>query len=257
MTELRHLTKKAVDRLRTSVVERLEWYYDPGELKNSPIQLSPDEWRSTRINTESLVEHMVVDDSRPSGGDADNALIVYKALSMLTPQQAADERFWAWMSHFLCAEYIAKRWLGSRPEDPEEAGKKVRNHFFARDTRALIRDHGVSRLWWLGYIAHEAHQEDPGLFLEIVLHRQDVRSALIERPSVSMNTQVLAGVFAVMHEHWEESGKQAALFKREVFRAWMTALNRRGGSVLMDALPEKPLMDLLYREADTALQAKG
>lgn len=253
---IRYLTGKAVEGLRQKIGEHLEWYYDPGNVE-SPIRLLQEEWRETRIEIESLAERLKIEGTKPSDNDAENALIMYEALSVLTPWQAIDERFWVWLTHFECAEYIAKRWLGSRPKDSKKAIKQVENHFFARDSRAMIRDNGVSRLWWLGYIAHKVYSDEPNLFLEIVLHRQDVRSALIERPSVSMNTEVLTGIFDVMREHWQDGGQQAPLFKREVFRAWMVSLNRRGGLVLMDALQKKPLMKLLRDEAEIALQQEG
>ena len=130
--------------------------------------------------------------------------------------------------------------------------RKVLNHFFALGNRALIRDNGVSRLWWLGRIAHEAAPANPREFLTILLHRQDVRSALIERPSVSMNRRVLRAIYMIMKESWINGGR---LFERETFRSWMVALNRRGGVVLLDALPDEALGRLLREEADGVLAA--
>ncbi len=181
-------------------------------------------------------------------------MLVFQSMSDLTPQQAVDERLWVYLSHFECADYVAARWLRKRPTDAEKAAVRVRNHFFARDTRAVIRDHGLSRLWWLGKIAHDVRPADPGLFLEVVLHRQDVRSALLERPSVSMNIPVLQLIFMVMLEHWEG---ERALFRRKTFRAWMMTLNRQGGFVLLDAVPEDALLRLLRTEADDAIEAEG
>ncbi len=66
-----------------------------------------------------------------------------------------------------------------------------------------------------------------------------------------MNRGVLRGIFDVMRDQWEGD---KALFKRETFRAWMVALNRRGGVVLLDALPPDPLDRLLREEADRALE---
>lgn len=243
---LRYLTRKAVDGLRCSVGERLGWYYAPDGAEPPP--LAPDMYRVAKIRAEPLAGRL----ERGRRADAANALLVYGALKMLTPQQASDERFWAWVSHYECADYVADRWLGERPAGDVAAARKAANHFFARDVRAAIRDHGVSRLWWLGRIAHETHPEEPGLFLEIVLHRQDVRSALIERPGVSANRDVMRGIFAVMREHWEGD---RALFRREAFRAWMVGLNRRGGVALLDALPERALGALLREEAERALEA--
>ncbi len=193
--------------------------------------------------------------------DAENAMLIWKALTKLTPQQAADERLWVYLCHEQCAQYVKRRWLGKRPKKDEDAVREVRNHFFVNGNRGLIRDNGVSRLWWLGFIAHNVDDEQPRRFLDILLHRQDVRSALIERPSVSMNVHVLRGVYAVMREHWNEGeGKpledsKPSLFQREIFRDWMIGLNRRGGVVLLDALPEKDLGALLRQEAERAIEA--
>ena len=48
------------------------------------------------------------------------------------------------------------------------------------------------------------------------------------------------------------------LFERDNFRNWMIALNRRGGVVLLDALPDDALNRLLRAEAKLAVkQAEG
>ena len=141
--------------------------------------------------------------------------------------------------------------LSRRPEKDEDAVREVRNHFFAVGNRALIRDNAVSKLWWLGKIAHDIDPANPREFLTILLHRQDMRSALIERPSVSTNRRVLRGIYEVMREHWSDGG---ALFARKAFRSWMSALNRRGRVVLLDALPEEALGQLLREEARRAVE---
>ena len=247
MIRLRYFTSQAVAALRTHVPDRLDWYYDPHRRK-FPARLPTEAWRESRIEAKPFAGRL--ENGRQH--DAANALRVYEALRMLTPQQASDERFWAYLVHFECAKYVSNRWLEKRPDSADRATDIVRNHFFARDVRAVIRDNGVSRLWWLGRIANETNPEDPGLFLEIVLYRQDVRSALIERPGISTNRCVLRGIFQVMREHFEADKK---LFKREVFRSWMVGLNRRGGVVLLDALPEGPLSAVLREEAERALEA--
>ena len=253
MARLRYLTRRTVDGLRQSIAERLDWYYEPNG--RSCLEGFPtDAWRPSKISVQPLAPLLAEPGSSPSASDATNAIIVYQNMRELTPQQAADERVWVHLSHSDCMDYVAKRWLHSQPRDTEDAIQKVANHHFAPGSRALIRDHGVSRLWWLGSIAHDVHPHDPRLFLDIVLHRQDVRSALIERPSVSMNRRVLRGIFAVMRDYWED-GRE--LFKREVFRTWMVNLNRRGGVVLLDALPEDQLLRLLREEAEQALETEG
>ena len=65
-----------------------------------------------------------------------------------------------------------------------------------------------------------------------------------------MNRGLLRAIYTVMREHWINGG---ALFERDAFRNWMVALNRRGGVVLLDALPDDALGLLLREEADRAI----
>ncbi len=247
MMKLRYCTINTLESLRRTVQHRLDWYYDP---VNSIHPASFGGSRESTIEAPELAEKLSVDDPQPSATDVFNALVAYNALRDLTPHQASIERMWVYLCHFDCPQYVSARWLKQRPDDNEQAVREVLNHFFAAGNRAVIRDNGVSRLWWLGKIAHDVDPEHPGEFLTILLHRQDVRSALIERPSVSMNQKLLRAIYAVMREHWANGGE---LFERDVFRNWMIALNRRGGVVLLDALPDTALDRLLREEAELAV----
>ena len=247
MTHLRYYTSDALENLRSTVADHLDWYHAPvRELPSNSL----GGFRESKVEASAFADRLVIDDKRPSSTDAENALIVYDALKYLTPHQASIERMWAYLCHFDCQQYVAARWLNRRPDNEKDAVREIRNHFFAVGNRALIRDNGVSRLWWLGKISHDVAPDDPREFLTVLLHRQDVRSALIERPSVSMNRELLRGIYAVMREHWVNGG---ALFERDAFRNWMVALNRRGGVVLLDALPNDALSQLLREEADKAV----
>ena len=250
MPHLKYYTSKALEELKSSVAEHLDWYYSQD---GTPPNVEPPSGvRGTQTAYEEFAHGLLVNPEQRSGTDAQNALTVYGALSVLTPHQASVERMWAYVCHSLCPGYVAQRWLGDgRSEKPDVDVQRVLNHFFAVGNRALVRDNGISRLWWLGKIANDVDHEDPLRFLTILLHRQDVRSALIERPSVSMNRRVLRGIYSVMRDHWENGG---ALFERETFRSWMVALNRRGGVVLLDALPDADLLELLRGEAERALE---
>ena len=251
MTQLCYYTTDALEELRINVADYLDWYYAP---KGRPPQAIPwNEIKQSKITAPELDGQLKIDLQRPPETDVENAIFVYDALSDLTPHQASIERLWAYLCHCECPKYVASRWLRVRPDDSKEAVRKVHNHFFAKGNRALIRDNGVSRLWWLGKIAHEIDLEQPSRFLSILLYRQDVRSALIERPSISMNQKVLRAIYEEMKKNW---AGDAALFERETFRRWMVALNRRGGVVLLDALPNDALAGLLREEAEQALSGE-
>ena len=240
---LLYYRQEIVDDYFDRVEENLDWYYDPAGKAPEPKET----WttKSAPLDAQDLAALLKPCDTRAPETDGANALLVYGALRELSPHQATDERLWAYFCHNACSEYVAWRWLARRPDDAEAAARKVRNHFFARrnGSRSLVRDNGVARLWWLGHIAHQVGSDSPASFLEILLHRQDVRSALIERPAVSMNLEVLKAIYGVMLEHWQ--GETKNLFRREAFRTWMVNVNRRGGVVLLDALPSNALAALL------------
>ena len=214
MAKLRYYTAKALDELRRGVKERLDWYYKPvGEPPSAPGGFR----ESRQVETPELASRLVMDGAAPSATDPENAAVVYGALSDLTPHQASMERVWTWLCHCDCPQYVAWRWLSDRPDEPDNAARKVTNHFFARGNRALIRDNGISRLWWLGKIAHDVDPDDPRRFLDLLLHRQDVRSALIERPAVSMNQRVLRVIYRTMRQHAPDGPGESSLFKRDAF----------------------------------------
>ena len=244
MDRLRYYTSESVEALRSSIVRHLEWYYSGSGV--APMSSVSGGFRATKIGAPLLYDTLEIEEQDPASKDALNSLAVYGALESLSAHQASMERMWVWLCHNDCPEYVRARWLKDRPTNEQDAVRRVVNHFFAKGNRGLIRDNGVSRLWWLGRVAHDAAPDNPRKFLDILLHRQDVRSALIERPSVSMNRTVLRVVFGVMEEFWD--GDQS-LFERERFRDWMVALNRRGGIVLLDAIPERALYQLVRGEA--------
>ncbi|MYC24714.1 MAG: hypothetical protein F4X56_02195 [Gammaproteobacteria bacterium] len=248
---LRYCTVDSLENLRRTVPERLDWYYAP---QASSLPMSLGGFREASLQAPELANKLALTAKQPSTTDAANALAVYGSLRDLTPHQASIERLWVYLCHFDCPQYVSVRWLTSGLDNDELATREIRNHFFATGNRGVIRDNGISRLWWLGKVAHEVDPDNPEQFLELLLHRQDVRSALIERPSVSMNRRVLRAIYEVMREHWNNGG---TLFERKIFRNWMIALNRRGGVILLDALPDAALDRLLRDEAEIAVDQAG
>lgn len=250
MQILCYYTVNAVEEIRRNVPKYLDWYYlREGE---KPPLAPVDGVRQSRLEIPDLSTKIIMDDQNSYLTDVENALIVYKSLKSLTSHQASVERMWVYLCHCVCPDYVRYRWLDQNKKPDNSAAKKVLNHFFAKDARSLIRDNGLSRLWWLGKISHDVYPKNPHEFLSILLYRQDVRSALIERPSISMNRDVLHRIFLVLKEDWLQD---KILFDRKVFRSWMISLNRRGGVVLLDSLSTKELDHLLRKEAENATTA--
>ena len=250
MKSVRYFTEQSVADLRSGIEGSLDWYYaGDGDLVGGW-----PEFRETQVKRSSPVLTLDCRKRNLDRRDPVNALRVHDHLRALTPHQASEERLWAYLCHVECADYLRARWLGTRPKKTEEAVGRVRNHFFARGARGLTRDNGISRLWWLGKVARDADPDEPEAFLEIVLHRQDVRSSLLDRTSVSRNVGVLREIHRLMKEHW---GGDRKLFKRDSFRPWVRGINARGGVVLLDALSTGALRRLLEEEAEKAIAGDG
>lgn len=255
MSRIRYFTEQSVASLRKDVSSHIDEYYALVDSEAALSFVSADRGIQSRLSRlEALpLKGRLMDPKTGelSQNDVQNAMTVYRSLSRLTPHQAADERLWAYLTHTDCATYVARRWLKDKQNKGDDARRAVLNHFFVSGNRALVRDNGISRLWWLGRIAHTVAPKQPNRFLEILLYRQDVRSALIERPSVSMNTEVLRSIYQVMDDYWTKN--KLRIFKREVFRSWMIALNRRGGVTLFDVLSEADRSGIIREEASLAL----
>ncbi len=166
-----------------------------------------------------------------ASGDIANAMLVFQTLQHLTPQQAADERVWLYLTHCKLWNYARARW--PLPADAEDLKRQVRLHYHVPNTnRSLVRDNAISRLWWMGYVANRSNL---GLenTLQILLYRSDVRANLLERPSLAASEEIFNGVMQLLSESYDDDRR---MFARGEFRERMKTLNRIGGKRMLNAL---------------------
>lgn len=96
MTRLRYYTSENLENLRSTIADRLDWYYAP----EGPLPVvGLGGVRESKLAAPDLAKQLKMDAKRPSKTDVDNALIVYDALSELTSHQASIERMWAYLCH--------------------------------------------------------------------------------------------------------------------------------------------------------------
>ena len=161
MSELKYFSERAVETLYRSVEQNLDWYHSPSD--SAPIVHGLEHAIRNTRRRGVLVKEILETGPEPSRLDGTNALAVYGStpLRELRPRDAADPRVWTYLCHMECPQYVTVRWLKERPRDDRIAVSRVRNHFFAKGNRGIIRDNALSRLWWLGYIAQEVNPGDP------------------------------------------------------------------------------------------------
>jgi hypothetical protein len=225
----RLLRANALDQLRTSIAANLQAYRNDGF---DYLDADPSFWfaHSVDVQLEPLGALKA-----PSGGsfyEVENCEIVYSALKELSPYDARDERFWAYLSHTALLDHARRRW--PIPTDDGEAVAHIAKHWFARDKRQVERDHVGSRLWWMGHLCARVSDVDSDLALRAFLFRSDVRANLIERPTVSQAVNLFSAIVKRLTTSF--AGKQA-LFERQAFRRLMREINSAGGYRLLDCLP--------------------
>lgn len=246
-TTVSYFREKQLHKLKIAVAENLEVYRTGNSDWPSFFEGEGFLHPTTIPMADDLVLHMPKDKDKDKNKgkdentmDAENCVLVYEALKNLTPQQATDERVWAYLTHFQFWEYVQKRW--PLPKDPEKAKRSVLAHYFISGSRGFFRDNAISRLWWMGWIASRCPHFAIERTLEILLHKSDVRANLLERSSFAMSEEIFNVVMKRLGESYDSEDK--GLFERKPFREFMKRLNRRGGKVVLNALEEKQLDSL-------------
>jgi hypothetical protein len=181
--------------------------------------------------------------------DLDNAVLLRKALPGLTASQATDERIWTTLSLGDYKEYVLRRWdAGARGDYPVDL--KV----FVANTRALVRDHSIARLWWRGHFASlvpKTKVRDP---LALFFEYEDIPGEIMGR-SITANPVVLASYLSHLEKTLPEiaaSSDAPSDFKKKYIQGFGKQLNFLAGRFQLGMLEEDRLAELVgvaHREA--------
>lgn len=133
-----------------------------------------------------------------------NSETLWNALPGLTPSQATDERIWVTLALGDYKDYVLKRWAKfAKPQDA--VGSKI----FVRDTRSLIRDHSISRLWWRSYFASLIPKSSHPDALQLFFDYEDIPGEIAGR-SVLVDSRVLASYVKTISNGLEATGEISA-----------------------------------------------
>ncbi len=243
----RYLRRATLEELREAVPDNLE-LYRAGSFPPLLVDYSKFFEIGFEIHDTKLAELRP-----PDGGDQlfeeHNCIVCYAALPDLSPYEARDERFWAYLTHTLMLNYARQRW--PIPADDTVAVDHIRAHFFAKEKRQVERDNAASRLWWMAYLCQRVTHLSLQEALEVLLHRSDVRANIIERPTASQSTVVFSSILRKLHSSYQGERK---LFERSIFRRLMIGINSIGGVKLLDCLTEPQMLELIDQVVEQDLQ---
>jgi type I site-specific restriction endonuclease len=176
--------------------------------------------------------------------EIENALLVWHAMSDLTPSLACENRIWTRLTHLEGLIFSRERWLKSTTDD--DIVKVVRDHFFANTRTKWRDDNALSRLWWIAYIASQVSAIDQKTVLQFILEKADIRSNFVERPWVSSRPKLAAGIIRVMMKDKWITEKEAN------YRSFMKQINKYGGGILFETWNDADLDSFIINCASLA-----
>ena len=234
--------QSSIDKLRKAIPQNIERYQSPNP--NWEEFFGDEDYaRATSVEIVGTNFSDCLGDNFNSNpikdDDSKRCEKIFKALKNLTPQQAADERVWIYLTHFTFWDYTRARWpIGTNHEQQKS---KIRSHFFVQGIRGMVRGNAISRLWWMAFVCSRL---DFPLTesLEALLWKQDVRKEIMERATFCRNVPILQSMMKFILLSFK--GNQE-LHNRKNFRDMSKEINRIGGMRVLDALKQDELDKLI------------
>ncbi|MBW7452864.1 DUF6339 family protein [Paenibacillus sepulcri] len=230
------IKETALSQLKHNLLHNAEWYQ-----KDKPWlseYFGHDSWAApSRVPLREDINLKMPVSSRQNF-DVENATHIYTALQDLTPAQAVEEGFWAYLTHFTCWQYMKERWP---PERTIFRAKDPYDRFFIKN-KPETRN-GIARLWWFGYLTYDENRKDRFELTKYLVSRQDLAHNVLER-SLSWNPNVTRGIINVIAE-MERKGKP--INNRKIYRPLLQHLNNIGGVTLLDTLDTGEIEKILVK----------
>lgn len=170
--------------------------------------------------------------------DFENAVDFYEANKDIPPFIAAEEAFWAYLTHIEYFSFVKKRWAINHASKIETITKR----FFYSGSNM---DNALSRLWWSAHLTVDDSSEDRYKYTRVLL--QDGNSDLLQNLSKSKlfrHKEAVIGILKFFSEY-----KDRTDFSK-VNRYIIQRFNRIGGVrqlIYMDR-------EYFYNESKVSLQ---
>jgi hypothetical protein len=165
--------------------------------------------------------------------DAEAAIIVWRALSNISPSVAREGRIWTRICHVEGLSYARSRWI--RGSSDQKMTQEIQAHFFSRTWTRIRDDNAIARLWWTAWLAKQACPENFEEATRALLKTKDIRNNIIERAWTASRHKLVRGIIrAIISEPFLTASDRN-------FREFMKNLNVRGGGVLFELLDDSAL----------------
>lgn len=172
-------------------------------------------------------EILLTNPQNPSGGNkrdsVENAIKIFEAYSSLTPEDASDERFWAYLTHVDFFDYMKKR-TNILGQEKEKRAKYILDHWFVDPVSpSSLMNNDISRLWWVVFLT-KTSGKDPYVLTREVFSMLDYTTHLLpgaQGRNVEIRQAVLE--FVITNRNLFSKQKEAKV------RFMMRKINLMGG----------------------------
>ena len=178
--------------------------------------------------------------TRSKGDSVENAIKLFEAYNSLTPEDASDERFWAYLTHTDFFDYMKKR-TDIFAQKEEKRGKYILDHWFVDPVSpASLMNNDISRLWWVVFLTKTNDIEDPYILTREVFSMLDYTTHLLPGTQ-GRNEKIRFAVLEFVIENPELFSKN----KEAKVRLIMPKLNLKGGYSVLSSLDSSQIKILL------------
>lgn len=200
----------------------------PGDLRD-PFETLSSKLSLNLINYDLEIS---VPPADPMRSKAENSVDIYSSIGALSPLRLVDARFWTTLAIKEFSEFSRIQW----PEFEKES--VISNHWFARTSRELQRDHVIASEWWVGSISHRISENTELSQLSasaVINSNSDFRSQLLGRPKVFSSTRLASSVIKLLGQD-VIAGVQ---YSRQGMRSFLAEVNFKMGRRSLGSLTQE------------------
>jgi hypothetical protein len=184
---------------------------------------------------EGLIDRMIPDAS----ADCDSAIALYEAYPTLTPLQASDRAFWAYLSHVDLFQYVQTRYPKVKEPDFDSI-PYVYDHWFCGEY--WYWRHPLASLWWFVYLTIDEESTDKYKYTRFFFSNYVFRTNFVKY-SIARCKEAVFGYFQFLMDNPEVTASY--MKSRNLFIT--KYLNKLGGSRLLSSLPREAFYNELTR----------
>lgn len=137
--------------------------------------------------------------------DSASAITILEAVGPRNPADAADPRLWSYLALVSLRSYMNSRWPLEGKEKWQNAVKE--RWLLSKPSRRRLMRHGISRLWWVASLTHDADLEyqasrdtnDEFAYVKWAFENQNRIQSIFER-QLGSNKRVLWALLEAMQK---------------------------------------------------------